>query len=123
MTSGSSSPTRCGLLAASAAAGAISVLPSQFLAANDAHSSQLSSQGDFQMATTKSDAIRPFSFHAPESELADLRRRILATRLPEKEPVTDHSQGVPLATIRKLQRYWATEYDWRKCEAKFNAFP
>src|SRR5688500_13330280 len=68
-------------------------------------------------------AIRPFRVNVPETELADLRRRILATRLPEKETVDDHSQGVPLATVQKLARYWATEYDWRKVEAKLNAFP
>jgi pimeloyl-ACP methyl ester carboxylesterase len=68
-------------------------------------------------------AIREFHVNVSEAELADLRRRIKATRLPEKEPVADHSQGVPLSTIEKLARYWANEYDWRKCEARFNAFP
>jgi hypothetical protein len=52
-----------------------------------------------------------------------LRRRIVATRLPEKETVADFSQGVPLATVQKLARYWATEYDWRKVEARLNAVP
>ena len=61
--------------------------------------------------------------NVPEAELTELRRRIKATRLPEKEPVADMSQGVQLATIEKLTRYWATEYDWRKCEARLNAFP
>ncbi len=65
------------------------------------------------MGTTKSDAIRPFSFHAPEAALADLRKRINATKWP-KETVADQSQGVRLATAQKLARYWATEYDWRK---------
>jgi len=68
-------------------------------------------------------AIRPFRVNVPEAELTELRRRIKATRLPEKEPVADMSQGVPLATIEKLARYWADDYDWRKCEARFNAFP
>jgi len=68
-------------------------------------------------------AIRPFSSNFPESDLADLRRRILATRLPERETVTDFSQGVPLATVQKLARYWGTEYDWRKAEARLNAVP
>ena len=68
-------------------------------------------------------AIRPFSINVPESELEDLRRRILATRLPERETVTDFSQGVPLATVQKLARYWGTEYDWRKVEARLNALP
>ena len=59
----------------------------------------------------------------PEAELADLRRRIKATRWPEKETVADTSQGVPLAPLQDLARYWATDYDWRKCEAKLNALP
>src|SRR5215204_3553020 len=69
-------------------------------------------------------AVRDFpTINVPEEELDDLRQRILATRWPEKEPVTDFSQGVPLATMQKLARYWATEYDWRKVEAKLNAYP
>ena len=59
----------------------------------------------------------------PEEELTDLRRRIAATRWPEKEAVTDRSQGVPLATVQKLAQYWATDYDWRKCEARLKALP
>lgn len=69
------------------------------------------------------DAIRPFQYKAAEEDLTDLRRRIAATRWPEKEPVSDHSQGVPLATVQKLARYWEKEYDWRKVEAKLNAVP
>src|ERR671914_985613 len=69
-------------------------------------------------------AVRDFpTINVPEEELDDLRQRILATRWPEKEPVTDFSQGVPLATMQKLARYWATEYDWRKVEAKLNSYP
>jgi pimeloyl-ACP methyl ester carboxylesterase len=68
-------------------------------------------------------AIRPFRAEIPESDLVDLRRRIAATRLPTKELVKDRSQGVQLATIRELVRYWSTEYDWRKCEARLNALP
>ena len=68
-------------------------------------------------------AVRPFRVDVPEAELTELRRRIKATRLPEKEPVADMSQGMPLATVEKLARYWANEYDWRKVEARFNAFP
>jgi pimeloyl-ACP methyl ester carboxylesterase len=69
-------------------------------------------------------AIRPFAIPVtPEAELGALRARIAATHWPEKETVTDQSQGVPLATIEKLARYWATEYDWRRCEAKLNALP
>ena len=75
-----------------------------------------------EQATDKT-AIRPFHVNVPEADLTELRRRINATRLPEKEPVADMSQGVPLATIEKLAQYWAKEYDWRKCEARFNAFP
>ena len=67
--------------------------------------------------------IRPFHIDTPEEKLTDLRRRITATQWPEKETVTDQSQGVPLATMQELVRYWATEYDWRKCEAKLNALP
>jgi pimeloyl-ACP methyl ester carboxylesterase len=68
-------------------------------------------------------AIRPFHSNFSEAELTDLRRRINATRWPERETVTDESQGVPLATMQELARYWATDYDWRKCEAKLNALP
>jgi pimeloyl-ACP methyl ester carboxylesterase len=70
-----------------------------------------------------SDAIRPFRFQASDEQLADLRRRVLDTQWPERETVADHSQGVPLATIQKLAHYWATEYDWRKVEARLNAVP
>jgi len=67
--------------------------------------------------------VRPFHVNIPEGELTDLRRRIVATRLPEKETVGDFTQGVPLATVQKLAHYWATEYDWRKVEARLNAVP
>src|SRR5208337_4175054 len=70
-----------------------------------------------------SDEIRPFRVNFPEEALVDLRRRINATKWPERETVTDQSQGVQLATIQELARYWATDYDWRKCEAKLNALP
>ena len=68
-------------------------------------------------------AIRPFKIETPDSELEELRARIAATRWPEKETVADQSQGVQLETIQKLARYWATEYDWRKVEAKLKALP
>ena len=68
-------------------------------------------------------AIRPFNVNVPESELAELRSRIHATRWPERETVTDATQGVQLATTQSLARYWATQYDWRKCEARLNALP
>ena len=67
--------------------------------------------------------IRPFAFEATDADLEDLRARIVAARWPEKETVADQSQGVQLASIRAVARYWATDYDWRKCEAKLNSFP
>jgi pimeloyl-ACP methyl ester carboxylesterase len=74
-------------------------------------------------AATEGKAIRPFRIHFPDEELTELRRRIQATRWPEKETVADDSQGMPLAPLQDLARYWATEYDWRKVEAKLNALP
>ena len=69
-------------------------------------------------------AIRPFQVpDVPDAELAELRKRINATKWPERETVADVSQGTQLATIQKLARYWATDYDWRKCEAKLKALP
>ena len=68
-------------------------------------------------------AIRPFNVHVPEAELTELRRRINNTKWPERETVTDATQGVQLATTQALARYWGTEYDWRKCEARLNALP
>jgi Epoxide hydrolase N terminus len=65
--------------------------------------------------------IRPFAVDIPEADLEDLRARIAATRFPDKETVEDDSQGVPLALMQDLARYWATEHDWRKCEARLNA--
>jgi pimeloyl-ACP methyl ester carboxylesterase len=67
-------------------------------------------------------SIRTFQFRATDEALADLRNRVLATRWPEKETVSDHSQGVPLATIQNVARYWASEYDWRRVEAKMNSY-
>ena len=67
--------------------------------------------------------IRPFAVEIPEADLQDLRARIAATRWPSKELVADRSQGVQLATLRELARYWTTEYDWRTCEARLNALP
>ena len=68
-------------------------------------------------------SIRPFHFTASDDALTDLRRRVAATRWPDKETVADASQGVQLATMQKLAQYWGTDYDWRKCEAKLNALP
>ena len=75
------------------------------------------------MSVTTQTTIRPFQLEIPEEQLNDLRRRIEATRWPSKELVDDRSQGVQLATMRELARYWTTEYDWRKCEARLNALP
>src|SRR6184192_387387 len=77
------------------------------------------------MSTTAQTAtdIRPFQVDTPEEELAELRRRIAARRLPSGELVADRSQGVQLATIQELARYWETDYDWRKAEAKLNTLP
>ena len=100
-----SPPTRRAVLAASAAAGAASLLPAQASAATD------------------STAIRPFHIKTSNEALIDLRKRIDATKFPERETVADATQGVQLATTQKLARYWATEYDWRKCEARLNALP
>jgi len=90
-----------------------------------------SSQKGFTMSHTAvipessavNEAIRPFRVDIPEAELAELRRRVAATRFPEKEPVDDNSQGVPLATVQALAKYWATDYDWRTCEARLNSYP
>ena len=75
------------------------------------------------MSTTVDTAteIRSFQVEIPEEQIDDLRRRIAATRWPTKELVEDRSQGVQLATMQELARYWTTEYDWRKCEARLNA--
>src|ERR671933_743369 len=67
--------------------------------------------------------VRPFQVDVPEEDLDDLRRRIAATHWPSKELVEDRSQGVQLATMQALARYWTTDYDWRKCEEKLNALP
>ena len=93
------------VLAASAAAAASSMMPAQA-----------------QTGTTR-DAIRSFQINVPDADLAELRRRIKATRWPDRETVSDESQGVQLATMQELASYWSTDYDWRKCEAKLNALP
>jgi hypothetical protein len=74
-------------------------------------------------ATETAIDMRPFQVEISEEELAELRRRIEATRWPSKELVADRSQGVQLATLQELARYWTGEYDWRKCEARLNALP
>ncbi len=97
--------TRRGVLAGTAALGAASFASTR------------------QAAAFGNQAIRPFTFRAPQADLDDLRARIVATRWPEKETVSDSSQGVPLATMRELAHYWATDYDWRKVEARLSAIP
>lgn len=79
-------------------------------------------KGKTEQATDKNQ-IRPFRVNMQEEALIDLRRRIAATRWPDKETVADQSQGVPLAKLQELVRYWGTDYDWRKAEVKLNAFP
>ena len=69
------------------------------------------------------ESIRPFQFYASDEDLADLRRRILMTRWPDRETVNDDTQGVQLATMQKLADYWASEYDWRKIETRLNSLP
>jgi Epoxide hydrolase N terminus len=75
------------------------------------------------MSVTEVAAVRPFQVGFPEADLTELRRRIQATRWPERETVGDDSQGVPLATMRELAGYWATDYDWGGCEARLNSLP
>jgi len=72
---------------------------------------------------TDNSSIRPLQLSFQEAELTELRRRVNLTRWPERETVADASQGVQLATMQKLARYWATDYDWRKCEARLNSLP
>jgi pimeloyl-ACP methyl ester carboxylesterase len=75
------------------------------------------------IAATEDAAIRSFRVNVPDEQLADLRRRIAATRWPDRQTVNDESQGVQLAKLQELLRYWGTDYDWRKCEARLNALP
>src|SRR5690242_19969270 len=102
--------SRRGLLATSAAAGVV-----------------LGARADSSLAPSIAggghDTVRPFRKTFPDSDLIELRRRVSATRWPDRETVADASQGVQLATIQNLARYWATEYDWRKVEARLNALP
>jgi pimeloyl-ACP methyl ester carboxylesterase len=104
MTMESSFPTRRALLAIAAAAGAAGLLSKARAAAEDG-------------------AIRPFRVNVPEEQLVDLRWRIAATRWPDKETVTDRSQGNQLGTLQEIVRYWGTDYNWRKVEARLNALP
>ena len=81
------------------------------------------SSHESDLAAGAGTAIRPFRVEFPEDAIADLRRRIAATRWPERETVADDSQGVPLETMQDLLHYWGTEYDWSACEARLNALP
>jgi hypothetical protein len=89
---------------------------------NTAHKENTMTQNSAARAADKT-TIRPFQVNVPEAELTEMRRRINSTRWPERETVMDESQGVPLATMQELARYWGTDYDWGKCEAKLNALP
>src|SRR5690349_21571920 len=100
-------PTRRSLVLASAATGVLSLLPSHLVRAGEKDLQLSFRKGDTKMASK--DQILPFSYHASEDELADLRRRIGATKWPDREQVADDSQGVQLETMKKLARYWATE--------------
>lgn len=83
----------------------------------------IQAQSAAKAIAAEDNAIRPFRVHIPQEAIVDLRRRIAATRWPDRETVADQSQGVQLATMKELVRYWGTEYDWRKAEAKLNALP
>jgi pimeloyl-ACP methyl ester carboxylesterase len=78
---------------------------------------------EYAAAATENSAIRPFRINVPDDQLVDLRRRIVATRWPDRETVNDRSQGVQLAEFKEMVRYWGTDYDWRKAEARLNAWP
>src|SRR5918994_3085530 len=105
-------PTRRGVLAVASAASAVALLPAQLAAAPAARG-----------MVTEDTAIRPFKFHASDEGLADLKRRIKATRWPSRELVADDTQGVRLATMQKLADHWANQYDWRKVEERLAALP
>jgi hypothetical protein len=105
MSNTSLSPTRRELLATATAAATVSLFPGML--------------GVVAAGTS----IRPFSISVPEDALVDLRRRIAETRWPDKETVTDRSQGNQLGKLQEIVRYWGTDYDWRKVEARLNALP
>ena len=113
--------TRRSFLALTAAAGAFGLFG--FAAPDEVQASGISPLPAKPVATTGDDAVRPFSVHFPDSDLADLRRRIAATRWPERETVSDATQGVQLATMQKLAKYWANDYNWRKVETRLNNLP
>jgi pimeloyl-ACP methyl ester carboxylesterase len=113
--------TRRSFLASSAAASAIGLL--RLALPGDAEASSIRQASSTASAGTGDSSIRPFRVHVPQADLVDLRRRINATRWPDHETVADASQGVQLATIQQLVRYWGKGYDWRKLEAKLNGLP
>jgi pimeloyl-ACP methyl ester carboxylesterase len=118
--------TRRGFLAGSAAAistGPLLHRPARAQALSPPGTDALVAAAPAAKAAVADAAIRTFTVRMPQAALDDLRRRILAMRWPEKETVADTSQGVPLATMRELARHWASDYDWRRCEAKLNALP
>jgi pimeloyl-ACP methyl ester carboxylesterase len=94
----------------------------QAIQAEDSMSQTTAAQRGSEQTTDKT-AIRPFHVKVPETDLTDLRGRIKATKWPERETVTDDSQGVQLATVQALARYWGNDYDWRKVEARLNSYP
>ncbi len=116
-------PNRRSVLVSAAAATGATLFYAQLPATGDTSPSRVSKQGDSSMDAVGETAIRRFSFSASDEALADLRRRIAATRWPEKETVADQTQGVQLATVQELARYWGADYDWRKVEARLNALP
>ena len=109
MSTISSSPTRSQLLITAAIGFAVAVAASLF--------------PTYPGSAATNDTIRPFRVRVPQEALTDLRRRIAATRWPDKETVADQSQGAQLAKLQELVRYWGSDYDWRKAEAKLNALP
>src|SRR5262245_10103711 len=120
--------TRRNVLIATAASSVAGLLSPHFATAGNSSSNEpspsteLSNRGESTM-TADQQAIHPFSINVQDEELNDLRRRILATRWPDREQVDDTTQGVQLATMQALARYWASDYDWRKVEARLKAIP
>jgi len=123
MSMESLSPTRRKILAGSAFMGAASLLSAHLAAADGMPPGQPANRGASETGKVEDNAIRPFRFNASDAALADLRRRIAATKWPSRELVSDASQGVQLATMRELARYWLNDYDWRKVESRLNALP
>jgi pimeloyl-ACP methyl ester carboxylesterase len=114
----SSSPSRRGFLSVSAAAVGAAAVGSALTGGSGAAASTGST-----VAGSVGPGIHRFRIHEPREKLIDLRRRILATNFPEKQPVPDQSQGPQLATMKAIADYWAHHYNWRRCEARFNSFP